>query len=79
MSNSDCQENIKEPIEHGPAMAVTAAEKPIDNGLLISTIAATVIRMFLGLRAMSAGNIIHYLRLRHWYGCFFYRYGKVIF
>ena len=53
MSNCDCQEKIKKPIEDGPA---TVAEKPIGDGLLITTIAATAAGMLSGLRVMGAGQ-----------------------
>ena len=54
MSDCDCQENIKEAIEYGPTIAYAAAEKP--DGLLITTIAVTTVRMLFGLRAMGVGQ-----------------------
>ena len=50
MSNCDCQENIKKSVEDGPA---TVAEKPIGDGLIITTVAATVVGIFFGLRAIG--------------------------
>ena len=50
MSNCDCQEYIKKPIEDGPA---TVAEKPIGDELIITTVAATVVGIFFGLRAIG--------------------------
>ena len=44
MSNCDCQENIKKPIEDGP---VVAAEKPIGDGLFIATVATATVGIFL--------------------------------
>ena len=54
MSNRGCQENIKKPIEHGPTVATTVAKKPIGDGLLITTVAATAVGIFLSLRAIGA-------------------------
>ena len=57
MSNRDCQENIKEPMEYGPAMAFTAAGKPIGDVLLsITTIATANAGIFFSLRAMGVGQ-----------------------
>ena len=51
MSNCDCQENIKKPIEEdGPTVAATVAEKPVRGGLLIT------VGIFLGLRAVGVGQ-----------------------
>ena len=47
---SDCQENIKKPIEDGPA---EAAEKPIGDGLFITTIATMIVGKFFSIRAMG--------------------------
>ena len=54
MSNCDCQENIKKPIEDGPTVAAKAAEDPIEDGLIITTVAATAVGIFFGLRAIGA-------------------------
>ena len=54
MSNCDCQENIKKPIEDGPTVAAKTAEKPIGDGLIITTVAATTVGIFFGLRAIDA-------------------------
>ena len=50
MSNCDCQENIKKPIEHGPTVA---AEKPIGDGLFITTVVTATVGIFFSLRAMG--------------------------
>ena len=44
MSNCDCQENIKKPIEDGP---IVAAEKPIGDGLFIATVVTATVGIFL--------------------------------
>ena len=54
MSNCDCQENIKEPIEHGPIITGTTAEEP--DGLIITTVATMAAGIFFGLRAMCLGQ-----------------------
>ena len=54
MSGCDCQEDIKKLIEDGSTVVATVAEKPIGDGLFITTIAATTIEIFFGLRAMGA-------------------------
>ena len=51
MSNCDCQENFKEPIEYRPTITDTATEKP--DRLLITTITATTVVMVYGLRTMD--------------------------
>ena len=53
MSNCECQENIKKPIEDGPT---TVAEKPIWDGLSITTIATATVGIFFSLRAMGVGK-----------------------
>ena len=50
MSNCDYQENID---DDEATVATTVAEKPIGDGLLITTIAATIAGIFFGLRAMG--------------------------
>ena len=50
MSNCDCQENIKKPPEHWPTVA---SEKPIGDGLFITTIATVTVGIFFSLRAMG--------------------------
>ena len=50
MSNCDCQEIINKPIEHGPTVA---SEKPIGDGLFITTIATVTVGIFFSLRAMG--------------------------
>ena len=50
---SDCQENIKKPIEEKPA---EATEKPIRDGLFIAFTAATTVGIFFALRAMGVGQ-----------------------
>ena len=47
---SDCQENIKKPIEDEPA---EDAEKPIGDGPFIAFTAATTVGIFFVLRAMG--------------------------
>ena len=48
---------LKKPIiEDGPTVAFTGTEKPIGDELIITTIAATVVGIFFGLRAMGAGQ-----------------------
>ena len=47
---SDCQENIKKPIEDEPA---EAAEKPIGDGPFIAFTAAKTVEIFFALRAMG--------------------------
>ena len=50
MSNCDCQENIKKPIEDAPTVA---SEKPIGHGLLITTVATATVGIFFSLREMG--------------------------
>ena len=50
MSNCDCQENFNKPIEHGPTVV---SEKPIADGLFITTIATVTVGIFFSLRAMG--------------------------
>ena len=57
MSNCDCQENIKEPIEHGSIIASTNAEEP--DGLIITTVAAMTTGMFFSLRLWALDNMMH--------------------
>ena len=54
MSNCDCQENTKEPIEYEPAMADMTAENPIV--LSITTVAAATVGIFFSLRHMDVGQ-----------------------
>ena len=54
MSDCDCQESIKKPIEDGPTVAAAVTEKSIGDGVLITTVAATAIRIFFGLREIGA-------------------------
>ena len=49
MSDCDCQKNIKKP-------TVDDAKKPIADGLLITTIASTTVRIFHALRAADVGQ-----------------------
>ena len=49
-SHCDCQENID---DDEATEAVTVTEKSIRDGLLITTIAATTVRIFVSLRAMG--------------------------
>ena len=42
MSDCDYQKKIKKPIDDGSTVDVTAAKKPIGDGLLITTLASTV-------------------------------------
>ena len=53
---SDCQENIKKPIEDGLTVADTVAEKTIEDGLLITATVAKTVGMFFTLRAMGVGQ-----------------------
>ena len=48
MSNSDCQ---KKPIYDWSTVHAAAAKKPIEDGLLITTVAATTLGIFYALRA----------------------------
>ena len=57
MSDCDCQEDIKKLIEDGSTVVATVAEKPNGDGLFITTIAATTVGIFFGLRAM--GTVQH--------------------
>ena len=50
MSNCDCQENIKKPIEDAPTVA---SEKPIGDGLFITTVATATVGIFFSLREMG--------------------------
>ena len=50
MSNCDCQENIKKLIEDGPTVAT---EKPIGDGLFITTVTTITVGIFFSLRAMG--------------------------
>ena len=52
MSNCDCQKNIKNPINDGS----TVDKKPIGDGPLITTVAATTAGIFFGLRAVDMGQ-----------------------
>ena len=54
MNDCDCQEDIKKLIEGGSTVVATVAEKPIGDGLFKTTIAATTVGIFFGLRAMDA-------------------------
>ena len=56
MSNCDCQKNIKKPINDGSTVDATATKKPVGDGTLITTIAATTARIFFGLRAVGMGQ-----------------------
>ena len=47
---------LKKPIEDGPTVAFTVAEKPIGDELIITTIAATVVGIFFDLRAIGAAE-----------------------
>ena len=49
-SHCDCQENID---DDETTEAATVTEKSIRDGLLITTIAATTVRIFVSLRAMG--------------------------
>ena len=53
MSN---MENIKKPIEDGPTVAATVAEKSIGDGLLITTVTTTAVGRFFGLRTIGAAQ-----------------------
>ena len=53
MSDCDCQKNIKKPINDGSTVDATAGKKPIGDGLLIATIAATTAVIFFGLRVVG--------------------------
>ena len=55
MSNCDCQKNIKNPINDGSTVDTTAPKKPIGDGPLITTVAATTAGIFFGLRAVDMG------------------------
>ena len=56
MSNCDCQENIKKPINDECTIDGTAARKPIGDGRLITTVAATSGAIFFGLRTVDMGQ-----------------------
>ena len=43
-------------IGDGPTIAASVVEKPIGDGLLITTVAATATRIFFGLRAVCVGQ-----------------------
>ena len=56
MSNCDCQKNIKKSINDQCTIDATAAKKPIGDGRLVTTVAATSGRIFFGLRAVDMGQ-----------------------
>ena len=56
MSNCDCQENIKKPINDECTIDGTATRKPIGDGRLITTVATTSGAIFFGLRAVDMGQ-----------------------
>ena len=59
MSSCDCQKNIKKPINDRStidARAATVDAKPIGDGLLITTVVATTVGIFFGLRAVGMGQ-----------------------
>ena len=49
----DCQENIN---DDETTITTTVTEKPIGDGLLITTMAAMTVRIFFGLKAMGAAQ-----------------------
>ena len=60
---SDCQENIKKPIEDETA---EASEKPIGYGPFIGFTTATIFGIFFALRAMGVRQHDALVTLRHW-------------
>ena len=50
MSDCDCQKNIKTPIDDGSTVSAMAAKKPIGDGLLITNVASTTVRIIYALR-----------------------------
>ena len=56
MNNSDCQKNIKKPIDDGSTVDATAAKKPIGDGLLITTVVSTTVGIFYTLRVAGVGQ-----------------------
>ena len=60
---SDCQENIKKPIENEPA---EASEKPIGHGPFIAFTTATTFGIFFTLRAMGVRQHDALVTLRYW-------------
>ena len=56
MSNCHCQKNIKKLIHDWSTVDATAAKKPIGDGLLITTVAATIFEVFYALRAAGVGQ-----------------------
>ena len=78
MSDCDCQKNIKTPIDDGSTVSAMAAKKPIGDGLLITNVASTTVRIFYALRravgqhnALITSTSLSTLCL--------YRYGKFNF
>ena len=53
MSDYDCQKNIKKSINDGSTVGAAAAKKPIGDGPLIATMAATTAVIFFGLRVVG--------------------------
>ena len=78
MSDCDCQKIIKTPIDDGSTVSAMAAKKPIGDGLLITNVASTTVRIFYALRravgqhnALITSTSLSTLCL--------YRYGKCNF
>ena len=53
---TDCQKNIKKPVDDRSTVDATAATKPIGGGLLITTVASTIVGIFYALWVASVGQ-----------------------
>ena len=54
--NSDCQKNIKKPIDDESVVDATTAKKPIGGRLLITTVTSTPVGIFYALRTAGVGQ-----------------------
>ena len=69
MSDCDRQKSNKKTIDDGTTVDATAAKKPIGDGLIIITVAATTTVTFFGLRlvGMRQGNALLTSTLLAWF------------
>ena len=51
MGDCDYQKNIKKPIDDGSTVDATAAKKPTEDGLLITTVVSMTVGIFYALKA----------------------------
>ena len=54
--NSDCQKNIKKPIDGESVVDATTAKKPIGGRLLITTVTSTTVGIFYAQRTAGVGQ-----------------------